>query len=248
MTGPGPAAQTPPKGPLAKGPDAGRWRGRVLALALCAPLFAGIPVGAVAQGMGDPRLQAQTEDYRRTVGEGALLGAAAGAAIGGIIGATQGGSSAATGALVGALAGGLLGTMGGTAVANQKAQYAAREDQLDRAIAQARAGNAKLAALNGTASRLVETRRAEVARLTTQGGADAGGRARLAAKLQAEAATLSDAIGAARQERDVLQRNVQTFRGAPGSGALAGQVGTVDRNIAGLEKSRGELVRMREGL
>lgn len=219
-----------------------------MALALGASLLLADLTPAAAQALGESRLQAQTDDYRRTVGEGALLGAAAGAAIGGLIGATQGGGSAATGALVGALAGGLLGTMGGTAVADQKAQYAAREDQLDRALAHARAGNAKLASLNGTASRLVATRRADLARLNASGGADAGGRAQLAAKLQSEAATLSEAIGAARQERDVLQRNVQAFRGTPGSAALAGQVGSVDRNIAGLEKSRGDLMRLREGL
>ena len=49
-----------------------------MALALGASLLLADLTPAAAQALGESRLQAQTDDYRRTVGEGALLGAAAG--------------------------------------------------------------------------------------------------------------------------------------------------------------------------
>ena len=78
------------------------------------------------------------DDGTRTKTEGTLTGAGIGAAVGAILGALlDGGRGAARGAAIGAGLGGVAGYAYGSHVANQKAQYASREEWLDACLLQA---------------------------------------------------------------------------------------------------------------
>ena len=78
------------------------------------------------------------DDETRTKTEGTLTGAGVGAVLGAIIGAVlDGGRGAARGAAIGAGVGGVAGYAYGSHVANQKAQYASREEWLDACLVQA---------------------------------------------------------------------------------------------------------------
>jgi hypothetical protein len=77
------------------------------------------------------------DDETRTKTEGTLTGAGVGAVVGAIIGAVlDGGRGAARGAAIGAGAGGVAGYAYGSHVANQKANYASREEWLDACLVQ----------------------------------------------------------------------------------------------------------------
>ena len=228
----------------------GTWKrttGGLLAVALSVGL-SGEPVAAQssARGLGD-QLRAANADYEQTVSEGTVLGIAAGALIGGAIGAARGrgGGGALGGAAIGALAGGLLGNIGGRAVAENKADQIRQESQLDKAIAQARAGNAKLASIVGMAGRLVAARRAELARLAKSG--DDAARRRLAAGLAEEVATLDASLATARNTRDTLRANAANFSGR-GAAALAGEAERAGSQITSLQARRSELAQMQKGL
>lgn len=208
----------------------------------------GEPVAAQSSEAGlGARLRAANADYEQTVSEGTVLGIAAGALIGGAIGAAQGrgGGGALGGAAIGALAGGLLGNLGGRAVAESKADQIHQESQLDKAIAQARAGNAKLASIVGMAGRLVAARRAELARLEKTG--DDTSRRRLAAGLAEEVATLDASIATARNTRDTLRANAANFSGR-GAAALAGEAERAGSQITALQARRSELAQLQKGL
>lgn len=220
-------------------------RGLFVAALVTASMVQPMPAGASDAGLS-ARLRAESSDYERTVSEGTLLGAAAGALVGGAIGAAQGDARAALGgAAIGALAGGILGNLGGHAVAGTKSDYARREDGLDAAIRRARSGNAKLASLTSTAGRLVQARRAELARV--ERGGDDGARRRLASDLATEVSTLDESLATARQTRDTLRANAANFSGRGGS-QMAGEAERADGQIARLQARRDELARMREGL
>lgn len=224
-------------------------RKSAVGLMLLAVLASAAPAAARNRGGGDigGQLRAASDDYSQTVSEGTVLGAVAGAVIGGAIGAAQGRNvgGAIGGAAIGALAGGLLGNLGGQAVAGTKADYAHREDQLDKAIAHARASNAKLGSLVATAGRLVATRRAELARLSRSD--DPAGRSELSSHLSTEIGVLDDAIAKAKDARDTIRRNVDNYRGR-GGGALAGEADRTDSQIAALQARRSELADMSRGL
>jgi uncharacterized protein YcfJ len=78
------------------------------------------------------------DDDTRTKTEGTLTGAGIGAVVGAIIGVVlDGGRGAARGAAIGAGVGGVAGYAYGSHVANQKADYASREEWLDACLIQA---------------------------------------------------------------------------------------------------------------
>ncbi len=225
--------------------------GRSARVGIIALLVLGLGVGgASAERAGDRtngRLHQVSDDYRQTVSEATTLGAVAGAIVGGAIGAAQGrGAGAAIGgAAIGALAGGLLGNLGGRAVADNKASYARREDGLDRAIAQARSGNRKLAELVSISGKLVSERRATLARLEQH--PDDGERRRLASQLADEVSTLDSSISTARQQRDTLRSNASNLSGRDRA-VLTGEADRANSGIATLQSRRDELERMRGGL
>ena len=77
------------------------------------------------------------DDETRTKTEGTLTGAGVGAVLGAIVGAlVDGGRGAARGAAIGAGVGGVAGYAYGSHVANQKANYASREEWLDACLVQ----------------------------------------------------------------------------------------------------------------
>jgi len=89
------------------------------------------------------------DDETRTKTEGTLSGAGVGAVLGAIIGAVlDGGRGAARGAAIGAGVGGVAGYAYGSHVANQKAQYASREEWLDACLVQAEKARQTTAAHN----------------------------------------------------------------------------------------------------
>lgn len=192
----------------------------------------------------DGRLRQASADYAETVREATQIGALIGTFAGGAIGAMSGhnAGSAVGGALIGALAGGVLGNIGGHAIAEKKAGYAQQEDDLDARIARARAGNSKLAALVSVANRLVETRRAELRRLSAN--PDPAARSRLKTQLSSEVATLDGSLAKAKETRDTLKDNVANYRSA----ALAREASRTDGQISSLKSQRDALNTMYEGL
>ena len=77
------------------------------------------------------------DDETRTKTEGTLAGAGVGAVLGAIVGALLDGErGAARGAAIGAGVGGVAGYAYGSHVANQKANYASREEWLDACLVQ----------------------------------------------------------------------------------------------------------------
>ncbi|QTL03127.1 hypothetical protein J5J86_20590 [Aquabacter sp. L1I39] len=129
-----------------------------MTLVLCAGLLAVDVPAAAAQGVAAPRLQAQTDDYRRTVSEGALLGVAAGAAIGGIIGATRAGGGAATGAYDARIA----------ARTQQLAAIGAADAKLRASLASSEAEAARLDRQVSAATRAAEARQRDLAGIDAQ--------------------------------------------------------------------------------
>jgi len=112
---------------------------------------------------------ASMSDSQRTKTEGTLVGAGTGALLGAVIGGVVGGRDGALiGAAIGTAAGGAAGYAYGTHVANQKEQYASREDWLNDCIAQAERVNDETRQVN-------ESLAAEISQLDseTQSLADA---------------------------------------------------------------------------
>lgn len=105
-------------------------------------------------------LQAQADDFRVTVAQGAI----AGALIGGVIGAVTGGGDMRR-IVAGAAAGGAVGAIGGYAIAGQKQAYANKEQALESLMADARQRNDKLARVLATTDQLIAKRKEELAKL-----------------------------------------------------------------------------------
>lgn len=222
----------------------GAMRRRAAGLVMACGLLVGAcqTTGFGGSGSGDARLRTASEDYRDTVTQGVLIGAAGGAALGAIIGGlTGGGRGALNGALIGTLAGGVVGGVSGKAVADDKAGYAAAEDQLDAEIAAARRANAKLSNLVSITSSLVDKRRREVAAIdmSSSDSAVAARKAELQ-RIRADRAELDKAIRAAESKRDEVAKLANGYQGA-GGGALAGANAQTESHIARLKSNRERL-------
>ncbi|MEA3547236.1 MAG: glycine zipper domain-containing protein [Thermodesulfobacteriota bacterium] len=109
---------------------------------------------------------ATTSDRTRTKSEGTAAGAAAGAFLGGIIGAISGDKhDALAGAAIGAVVGGAAGYAYGTHVANEKQNYASREDWLNACIASAEKVNQETRIYNAQLAQDISVLETETARL-----------------------------------------------------------------------------------
>lgn len=157
-------------------------------------------------------LRAELDDFRQTVAEGAI----AGAILGGIIGAVAGRGDPRR-IIAGAAAGGIAGAGVGYMIAGQKQQFATREEALDAIIADGRQRTARLDNLNRSADRLLQQRRAELARInasTANAHSKAAERRRIAAELQGDRSEVEEALAISRKNTEIMLANVQEFRRA----------------------------------
>ncbi|RFC64553.1 hypothetical protein DYI37_08030 [Fulvimarina endophytica] len=208
-----------------------------------------MPAPGVDAGPADRALYAASSDYRRTVGEGAVLGALVGAVAGAVIGQANGGSDGALrGALIGSVAGTALGALGGTAVAETKRDYATREDRLDAEIANARAANAKLSQLVSAARRVVERREAEIATLRRTKAANAQEARTVREAIAGNRAIIETSIQDAERQRDALKVLLRQSQDASGRGALSAEAGRTEANLSKLKQEKTRLARLEAGL
>uniref|UniRef100_Q07JF7 17 kDa surface antigen n=1 Tax=Rhodopseudomonas palustris (strain BisA53) TaxID=316055 RepID=Q07JF7_RHOP5 len=213
--------------------------------ALCATM-----ADALAQSARelDARLHKRSADYVTTVSEATTAGLVAGATIGGVIGSSvvrDSGLGGLAGTVIGGAIGSMIGNGIGTNVADQKEEYARREDGLDRSIAQLRAGNSKLASLVEISTQLVAVRKAEFEQLNQV--PDAGARRSLATDLAAEVGSLDQALAAANKTRNTLRANIANYQGNEPP-ALTAEMKRTNGQLAALQARRNELDRMRKSL
>jgi hypothetical protein len=159
----------------------------------------------------DPVLAQQSAAFNRTVVEGAAIGAAAGALIGALATRNRG-----QGALVGGIVGAVIGVAAGAAVAGEQQRFAAREDQLDALIGNARAQVGQLASIVRTTDRIIAERRRELSVSRSRGPGGGAIASRLGGDLHETNAVLNRAV----QNRNALARNIQEYGGHPEAFAI----------------------------
>lgn len=194
------------------------------------------------------RLQTRSADYVDTVNEATTAGLFTGAAVGTVIGSVvsrNSGLGPLAGMVIGGAVGSIVGNIAGTQVADQKEEYARREDNLDRSIAQLRSGNTKLASLVDVSTQLVAVRKAELAQLKQ--APDASAQRTLAAELATEVASLDRALAAATKTRDTLRANLANYQGDINP-ALSSELNRTTKQVSALQARRNELARMQKGL
>lgn len=211
----------------------------------CMLAIVALPLTAAAGAPGNlnQKLQSESADYVRTVQEGTQAGAVVGAAVGAVVGnaVNHGALGGLAGGLIGMAAGGLVGQAIGTDVANRKQAYAAQEDQLDDAIARAKAGNAKLSSIIALTTRIVATRQAELKALKQ--APSEPDRQAFVTGIQGDIASLDSALAAARQTRDTLKANLANYAG-PDAAALSSEAARTSSQVSKLNAQRNELARM----
>jgi outer membrane lipoprotein SlyB len=184
---------------------------RTFLVLLAALSLAGCATGQDGFGGGATSpIQAQADDFKVTVVEGAV----AGAVIGGVLGAIAGRGDVRRIA-AGAAAGGVVGAVGGYVIAGQKQSYANREEALDGLVADSRQRQEKLGRVLATTERVVAQRRAELERLNA--GAQSSEQRlleqrRLLANLEADRNAVDQALSHARQHGGELDANINAYR------------------------------------
>jgi hypothetical protein len=140
-----------------------------IAAVLCAAMLGGCVTGA-GSSANDPgltpeqrRLRAQQEDFNRTVGEGAVVGAVAGARLGALVAGTRD-RAASVSARRQCPGRGATGYY----VARKKEQYVNENQRLDSMTADVRSDNARLDAYIQNTRIVVAQDKAELARLRSQ--------------------------------------------------------------------------------
>lgn len=228
-------------------------RARLLVkMAACLALSLSLTACQTAGGGGEmgsqsgqrSRLVAQTDDYRRTIVEGASLGFVVGGLGTALVTAAAGGSSrdVLRNGLIGAAIGGAVGGLAGKSVADRKQQYVAKEDSLGAVIRQARANNAKLSSMTSTAQALVRQRRSEAAALKQASDARKQG---FVSSLGDDQQALSGAISASRREIDQLKSLKERYGN---NASINGQIGAAEAKQRALIDARQSIGDLREQL
>jgi hypothetical protein len=229
------------------------FRPRAVRSAIAAVLCAAMLGGCETSGgfAGDPsltpeqrRLRAQEQDFKRTVGEGAV----AGALLGGLIGALAGGKrNRAAGALIGAGAGALLGGATGYYVARKKREYVNENQRLDAMTADVRQDNARLEAYVANTRTVVAQNRAELARLRASYNTRQATRDELNHRVsiaEQDAAHIRQTIGRLRERQsDYVQARNVTRAESPGADTsqMDAEIARLSQQIAALEAQLNEL-------
>lgn len=176
---------------------------------LVALLGAGCASQPGGGGYASP-IQAQADDFKITVAEGAVAGALVGGTIAALV---SGGDTRKI--VTGALAGGAVGAVGGYYIAGQKQEYARREDALEALMADARQRNDKLTRVLATTDQVIVSRRAELAQLKTANLAakeKAELQQALHSKLELDQQAIEQAITSVREHGTQMDQNVVQLR------------------------------------
>lgn len=180
--------------------------------AAAALVVAGCATQQVAGGSGAyvSPIQAQADDFKVTVAQGAI----AGALVGGVIGAiTSGGDMRRVAA--GAIAGGAVGAVGGYMIAGQKQAYANREQALEGLMADARQRNEKLTRVLATTDQVIARRKQELAQLKSAKVAvaeKAKMQRQLLSELEADQKAIDQAVVTAREHGSQMDQNIVQLR------------------------------------
>ncbi len=182
---------------------------QAFALLVAALALGGCATGQGLSGRSSP-IQAQADDFKLTVVEGAAVGAI----VGGLAGAVLSGGDYRRIAQ-GAVIGGGIGAVGGFMIAGQKQDYASKEDALDAVVSDSRQRNDKLTRILATTDKVVAQRRQELASLKSA-TADAK-RARdikqaLLADLEADKAALEQALEHAKKHGEQMSANIAELK------------------------------------
>ncbi|TXL73872.1 glycine zipper 2TM domain-containing protein [Vineibacter terrae] len=229
------------------------FRPRAVRLAIAAVLCAATLGGCAAGGSyaNDPyltpeqrRLRAQNQDFNRTVGEGAVVGALGGALLGALLGGKR---NRAAGALIGAGAGALLGGGAGYYVGKKKEQYVNENQRLDSMTADVRNDNARLEAYVANTRTVVAQNKAELARLRAEYNARQASRDdlnRRVATAEQDASHIRQTISRLRERLgDYIQARNATRAENPGAStaAMDAEIARLNQQIAALEAQLAEL-------
>lgn len=182
-------------------------------------------------------LRKQKDTFNTTIVEGAVVGALAGA----IFGQLVGGDTEST--LVGAAAGGALGAASGFYVANRQAEYTAAENQLDGAIAAARADNRDLARTVQLSNTTIANDRARLAKLRSDYKGGTVSKSQYNAELK-KVKTNRDTVADISQDvskRIVKRREDVSYAsstyGSAAAAPLASEVNTFGKQKAALDRT-----------
>lgn len=222
---------------------------RTAARCICAVLAVVVALGGCASGQGlsgrTSPIQAQADDFKLTVVEGAVVGAV----VGGLAGALLSGGDARR-IVQGAAIGGGIGAIGGYAIAGQKQQYAQQEDALNAVIADSRQRNEKLARILTTTDKVIAQRRQELAVLKAS-TADAKRsrelRQALLGDLEADKRALEQAIAHAQKHGQEIDANIGELKKQfPDERSRQADIvaGEYRQNATTLGQRSGELIQM----
>lgn len=194
----------------------------------------------------EKRLRQQSEDFNRTIVEGAVIGGILGAVVGAMTGRSS--EERAKRALIGGGIGAAMGAAGGYYVAKQKDHYASEQARLDSMIADVRADNTRTQAYVSTARKVIEENKRQLAAISE--------------KLKARKITLAEANfryariednhkviattieGLKRRHMEYLNAAQKTRRTQPhlNTAKLDGEILQLENQISALESGLGELV------
>lgn len=229
------------------------FRPRAVRSAIAAVLCAATLGGCVTGGSyaNDPyltpeqrRLRAQDQDFNRTVGEGAVVGALGGALLGALV---AGKRNRGAGALIGAGAGALLGGATGYYVAKKKEQYVNENQRLDSMTSDVRSDNARLEAYIANTRTVVAQNKAELARLRAAYNSRQATRADLSQRVsvaEQDASQIQQTIGRLRERQsDYIQARNAARSENPGAStaAMDAEIARLNQQIAALEQQLNEL-------
>lgn len=221
-----------------------------IAAVLCAATLGGCATGGSSYS-NDPyltpeqrRLRAQDQEFNRTVGEGAVVGALGGALLGALV---AGKRNRGAGALIGAGAGALLGGATGYYVAKKKDQYVNENQRLDSMTADVRSDNARLEAYIANTRTVVAQNKAELARLRAAYNTNQATRTDLNRRVstaEQDASHIRQTIGRLRERQsDYIQARNATRADNPGAStaAMDAEIARLNQQIAALEAQLNEL-------
>ncbi len=182
------------------------FRSTIAAVVLCS--LAGCATQPGGGGYVSP-IQAQADDFKLTVAQGAVAGALVGAGIA----ALTGGDTRKI--VTGALAGGAVGAVGGYYIAGQKQSYARREDAIEAMMADSRQRSEKLTRVLSTTDQVIARRRTELARLKAA-NVEAKEKVRLqqalVSELELDQKAIEQAINSAREHGTQMDGNIAQLR------------------------------------
>ncbi|MEM8595327.1 MAG: YMGG-like glycine zipper-containing protein [Pseudomonadota bacterium] len=191
--------------------------------------------GDYAYTVQETAIRRDSDNFNRTVAQGAGAGAAVGALIGGLAGGWRG-------AAIGAGAGLLLGGLAGTYVGQKQREYANAEARTDAMIADVRQDNLELASYVATTRQVVANDRLRLAQLDSQyrsGQLDRREAKIRLARIRENRDVIGETMVALRERRDEYTEASQITRNEEGYNQqiaqLDAEISRLNRNIQVLE-------------